>query len=138
MREIKFRAWNGEMMSKPFSPTDLTVTEYRSWIDNDGVSVAWPTENGSCNNWMQYTGLKDKNGVEIYEGDIVDWNNGVGGWSRFKSTRAVVEWDKANPCFVLKDMAKKENPNYQYDFVCCGYASIEVIGNIHENPELLK
>ena len=128
MREIKFRAWNGEMMSKPFSPTDLTATEYRSWTDNDGVSVAWPTENGSCNNWMQYTGLKDKSGNEIYEGDIIQHQNEEADKTPYAvPTLSSTTWEII---YGIGDTEWLIGDNQ--------YSNIEILGNIHENPELLK
>ena len=77
---------------------------------------------------MQYTGLKDKNGIEIYEGDIVRWNNKIGYIGFLKQEMGY--------CIILKDTDFRlghRNIGSGYDF----NADIEVIGNIYENPELI-
>jgi hypothetical protein len=104
MRTIKFRVWNGETMISP------------DYIDRDG-NAHWK-ENSipqTSDKIMQFCGLKDKNGKEIYEGDIVQ----LGGLG----SMVVVEWfsDDENVGFNL-------STDFEY----------EVIGNIYENKELLK
>ena len=81
----------------------------------------------------RYTGLKDKNGKEIYEGDVLTEN-----YRDTKQRKSLVEYDTINPCFVLKRIDKKYNHiDYEYDFVQCNILELEVIGNIYENPELV-
>ena len=81
---------------------------------------------------MQFTGLKDENGAEIYEGDIVQWSSG---WNQTKEYKD--KWD------TDYKVVKFENGIFKY---CCEETLdkydtddvVEVIGNIHENPELLE
>lgn len=81
----------------------------------------------------QYTGLYDKNGVNIFEGDIVDaYNTGV---------RLFIAYEREG--FVIKDIDCKTYfaiyEHYSYDIKTKKYIAptLEVIGNIHDNPELL-
>ncbi|MGL9922649.1 YopX family protein [Enterococcus sp. DIV1758] len=80
---------------------------------------------------MQSTGLKDKNGVEIFEGDIVQYRDGE------YSYLGIVKRD----CYQF--FIDGIEPDDSYDFIDVsntfdGTSSLEVIGNIHENPELLE
>lgn len=111
MREIKFRSWgNGVGMRGPFSLTDSAI--YKS----DPLSQL---------EWMQYTGLKDKNGKEIYEGDIVRHE-----WFRGDVQTTIVAWTANGACFTYAGT--------RYDFEGLLYPNEwEVIGNTHENPELI-
>lgn len=74
---------------------------------------------------MQYTGLKDKNGTEIYEGDIVKCRHGIG-VVKFHNASFVFDWD-FNALNELMHVWKEDS-----------VLQVEIIGNIYENPELLK
>ena len=110
MRPIKFRAWDKENEVMVYPKGIL----FDGRVVNFSCGILEPFEGCEL---MQYTGLKDKNGTEIYEGDIVDVVNGI----------TVVTYDDG--CF----RAKLNGSNYRLS----GWKSVEVIGNIYENPELL-
>ena len=111
MRELKFRAWDGKTMKK----LDCLAIDKGWWSEGVGCSLAAQPSIEV----MQFTGIRDEKEVPVYEGDIIDDEmHGVG----------VVKFD----------------PGHFYVDLGCGAAdylhecpSFEVIGNIHENPELL-
>ena len=121
MREIKFRAWLNDR------PMGL-----------DGFSLS---KTGSLNPPVkemvieQYTGIKDINGKEIYEGDILNRPKYA------PTTHYLIKWLDDGACFVMQMM---EPPYYRWpDLKGVGINESEVtawqvIGNIHENPELVK
>lgn len=76
---------------------------------------------------MQYTGLKDKNNKEIFEGDVVKWFSN-------RVEKAIVQF--SNGIFQLK-IQEPENDDYYMDILHNWTSTIEVIGNLYENPELL-
>ena len=116
MREIKFRAWDKESRtvywwSIPEKPDGHITTH--AYLQGDVVI-------------MQYTGLKDKNGVEIYEGDIVRHDG------YFEGKRVA----KISTVMPDKWMPVSWYPWIGLDEDCS--LTLEVIGNIYENPELLE
>ena len=124
MREIKFRAWD-KVKNKMLNIKKV------EWHATDGF---YSHVNGiSCHAnkdiiLMQYTGLKDKNGKEIYEGDIVKYTmrDNFGG----ETGTSVVRWND-NCCGFRPFSCDYELDKREFEI-------IEIIGNIYENPELIE
>lgn len=127
MRDIKFRAWKKVGTQEMFR--DIQAIDFKKgfiFIDYKVSELTIRTDKEKLENvvLMQYTGLKDENGVEIYEGDIVKSQNGTGGLIY----KHIVEWN---------NFYKRFDP-MGTDESCFNRESYEVIGNIYENPELLE
>jgi uncharacterized phage protein (TIGR01671 family) len=119
MREIKFRAW------------DKSCNKMRGI---NGIQDCFSLRSdGICNEdyiLMQYTGLKDKNGKEIFEGDIIE-------------NSLIIKWNQLHNCFgyFSNNGFVKEILSNVYDskgnLTYC-HIGFEIIGNIYENQEFLK
>jgi uncharacterized phage protein (TIGR01671 family) len=121
MREIKFRAWTGSMMEYRVVAGELGAFYVQGIDPEDAASIStFNTIYSEQTSITQYTGLTDKNGKEIYEGDILanndaNWEVGFGEggyWMRLRERQHK---------FVFINEAKHS----------------EIIGNIHEHPNLL-
>ena len=127
MREIKVRAWHEDWEVMVYSTSNHDWFEKREFypIKMDIGFSSYPKDDG----WvlMQYTGLKDKNGKEIYEGDIV----GISWWDGLedKTTQAQV---------IFKSGSFMWDDKKRYDSLFYKHMTFDVIGNIYENPELLN
>ena len=128
MRDIKFRAWDGECMLRQEELDAYSIHELRK-----GVLCDRPCEGDQTRiTLMQYTGLKDKYGKEIYESDIL---------RDFEPDYFVAEYSDASFwCVGYKDGKRIVD---MFEPFILGKSEIEsqqleVIGNIYENPELMK
>src|SRR5690606_740952 len=127
-RKIKFRAWDTVLK--------IMVPSFDNWIDFDGNYWTTPdvthdtpnTEIVRGHNYilMQFTGLHDKNGKEIYEGDVCKtYEIGVGNLNR------VVDFKEGSFVFTHIHCLTEVLRGWKTDY-------IEVIGNIYQNPELIE
>ena len=118
-REIKFRAWDKYHNSMEYI-NDLY------WFEENGIHDF----NDDNYIFMQNTGLKDKNGKEIYDSDIVKVT-----WGSGKIVFYEVKYCESLGYHFLRDTKNKEDD----DIICIyDYSQMDVIGNIFDNPELLK
>lgn len=124
----KFRAWDGtkkEMFKDTFAITEsgqvIVVEQEFVTSPPDYVFVDYLTI-------MQSTGLKDKNGQEIFEWDVVD----------YKGRKAIIKWHGSYASFIYRfvDELQERASDWEPLFLACYH--FEVIGNIYENPELLE
>lgn len=122
-RIIKFRAWDKKNKNMVFSPDlhdhEQAVSFFSILEDNADFF-----SDDDCI-LQQYTGLKDKNGKEIYEGDIVN--------HLFYKEIGQVIWNEKSARFVFLFKDGSKDKIFQVD-----KESFEIIGNIYENPELIK
>jgi len=132
MREIKFRAWDKQTrewiylgFSSMVGIVDGSLRQF--YRTDDGIGhKEWPTDYAL----MQYTGLKDKNGVEIYEGDVVLEHTG--------EAKPFIHWEVTwlESRWILR--ARNSDAHDRYLSHSPEYMQPEVIGNIYENPDLLS
>lgn len=129
MREIKFRAWyKGDHF--PFrNPAQMfyDIQSFHHTVPPLSYSSLGGLIKDGDFEVMQYTGLKDKNGREIYEGDWLKIFGGVN-----SGRKCAVVWESEKACF-------RGNGNFLWQYLDkFEGVEFEVIGNIYENPELLE
>ena len=141
---FKFRSW--EIRRKCFVDYMFLMSNgtIGSSMEQDGEYEYSTVKYGDCFIHSQYTGLKDKNGVEIYEGDIVRWGmNGQEYWLRYANVELFPSLQFRILYYIdEKTLDKKPTYNHVIKFGRFVYQKtekyLEVIGNIYENPEILN
>lgn len=126
MREIKFRAWDKELKMMAYWYPE---NPHHWHTKQDQILYSFPKQDGPfLSDWMQYTGLKDKNGKEIFEGDIVEAIWDMTGTNEILKTIAEVKFSEGS--FVWDDKKRHDSLFYKH-------ITFNIIGNIWENPELV-
>ena len=126
-REIKFRVWSES--DKEYR-TDCSV--HKLFTSKTGTPAMIYNDEGDCFLLEQYTGLKDKNGKEIYEGDIVEEDIDFNSKMTDGTFRYKVYWNKDELCWSLDHIGSESIHNDLWEL----NSSRRVIGNVHENKEL--
>lgn len=141
MREIKFRAWDAE--SKIMYDPILILNKKNCTVKKGDIDFSAEVRLnfllGECNHvLMQYAGLKDKNGKEIYEGDILKIDKAKGNYivRYYEPLMQFVFEPKIDTPVGENVLAMATNPRKR-NVKNGSVMHVEVIGNIHENPELL-
>lgn len=130
-RQLKFRAWEGEKM--------IYSDKGQFYLMSSNIQIPSSTGHEFYDRdypVMQLTGLTDKNGVEIYEGDILQGDNSVIYSVFFDNGSFMGRTEK----FFLEDESKRAKeqypqPNHLRDFQM---SSIKVIGNVYQNPTIIN
>ena len=134
-REIKFRAWHPEKKAMLIDFDQESVQNFPLTIGDSIHNAVWQI-GLNYGTLMQFIGLLDTKGREIYEGDIVNAWGGQqwqGVWEI--SVKGVIEYSLSASFSIVKQRTDK--PPIHYDFSNSDWDGIQVIGNIYQNPELL-
>lgn len=119
----KYRAWDKKIKIM----SEVTLIDYRAEfveLFNEELYL----RDFSKVELMQSTGLKDKNGKEIFEKDILDYNG----------RKVIVKWHGSYACFIYDFVDELKNRTTEWQPLYLSYYKFEIIGNIYENPELLE
>lgn len=148
MRDIKFRVWDKEYEKMTYFDDedyeykppfvfrlDQVLKKDSNYDDYEDFEYNDVTDSVEV---MQYTGLKDKNGKEIYEGDIIEFSYDmfVGNFDTFVAKGKVVFKEGAFYVEIFEN--ERTTKDEAYLLYSINLDTIEVIGNIHDNPELLE
>lgn len=122
----KFRAWDKETQTM----LDVTLIDFKKsvlvgehWEFGETIFI-----NFDDIHLMQSTGLKDKNGKEIFEKDILDYNG----------RKVIVKWHGSYASFIYEFVDELQNRTTEWQPLYLSYYHFEVIGNIYENSKLLE
>lgn len=122
----KFRAWDKEtqtMLDVPLIDFKKSVLVGEHWEFGETIFI-----NFDNIHLMQSTGLKDKNGKEIFEKDILDYNG----------RKVIVKWHGSYASFIYEFVDELQNRTTEWQPLYLSYYHFEVIGNIYENSKLLE
>lgn len=136
MRAIKFRAWVRNQLMINIVNIDFN-NECITWDDNQYDKCVPPNKCYEIEIFddivlMQFTGLSDKNGSRIFEGDIVTFKRSIGNWTgQYMTTTHKIVFNEEVFAFIMEYGSQyiKLRKHWKYEY--------EVIGNVHENPKLL-
>lgn len=122
----KFRAWDKETQTM----LDVSLIDFKK-----SVLVGEHWEFGETNfinfddvNLMQSTGLFDKNGKEIFEKDILDYNG----------RKVIVKWHGSYASFIYEFVDELQNRKTEWEPLYLSYYHFKIIGNVYQNPGLLE
>ena len=127
----KYRAW--DKMRKEMNYKVL-VGNCDEEDENWTCPIIW---NEEAKDWLHFddykcimlsTCLVDKNGQEIFEGDIVD----------YKGRKAVIKWHGSYASFIYRFIDEPQTIKPEWNILYLAYTKFEIVGNIYENPELLE
>jgi uncharacterized phage protein (TIGR01671 family) len=148
MRDIKFRVWDKEYEKMTYFDDedyeykppfvfrlDQVLKKDSNYDDYEDFEYNDVTDSVEV---MQYTGLKDKNGKEIYEGDIIEFSYDmfVGNFDTFVAKGKVVFKEGAFYVEIFEN--ERTTKDEAYLLYSINLDTIEIIGNIYDNPELLE
>ena len=124
----KFRAWDGA--KKEMFKDTFAITESGQVVVVEQEFVTSPPDYVFVNHLviMQSTGIKDKNGKEIFEGDIVD----------YKGRKAIIKWHGSYASFIYRFVDEMQERASEWDPLFLAYHHFEIIGNVYENKEFLE
>lgn len=121
---LRFRAW----LKKDKEMIDVEEIHFKNGeLDFIGDAITWMCKNNDFV-LMQSTGLRDKNGKEIFEGDIVDYNG----------RNAVIKWHGSYASFIYMFVDELRERNQEWDPLYLSYFHFQVVGNKFETPALLE
>jgi hypothetical protein len=137
MREIKFRAWDGFKFGYVHFGARQIIWPAPDYFDQtfSGRYEGTPEQVRftKVDAFQQFTGLKDKNGKEIYEGDLIEYRSHPA-----KMQICKVVWDETSARFMAYRLDEGQDGRDKQWWSFFSASHLKVIGNIYENPELIR